>query len=344
MSRCIRHSSRLFLTLLLLVGLLSIRTASAQVTVGPSTPAATPAATPIPAGSLATVTLSRAASEVGEPLTLAVKLPVAGDYEEIKLEITEKDQKESVVFGKPQVSGPSEFTFEIRPLRSGDQKLGPFEVSVRPKGSKEWLKMMALPVDLKVAPPPGEADPKEIKDYTPPLELPFDYTVRNTVVAASGVGGTFALIGLLIFLNGLLVAKRLLRPPAPPLPPVEMALVSLSSLKSMEVFLQEGPERHYTILSTIVRKYFDQQIGIKAMEMTEGELESEFRAREASLPKAETLIPVLQRMSYAKFAKQDPTLGVGYEDCHAVEEFLLAEKERLALEERARQRQEAKAA
>ncbi len=278
---------------------------------------------------------ARDTAETGEPVSVTLSFPSGGDFEEVSVEFP-KDQEPQLRVGKPRREGPTRFTVEVRPLSQGELRFGPVEIKARPTGSESFVNMTGNAFTLNVpALPEAEADSMEAAAYTAPLEIPFDYFWRNIVIAA-----VVMLALLILIVIGVLLALLIKRRVAaallvPPLPPIESAILAVQGLKSLDVYREFGADRHYTILSMAIRRYFEQQFGVRAVEMTEAEFENSIHHDLAHIARAESLIDATRRMSLAKFARQAVTEDVALKDCHVAETFLLMEKQRLAAEAKA---------
>ncbi|MCC6547078.1 hypothetical protein IT570_07905 [Candidatus Sumerlaeota bacterium] len=277
---------------------------------------------------VAEITSNKKSAEVGEPITLTIKIPLNGEFEDVDLKLPD-EQKTQFFISRKKVIGPTEFSVEVAPLHSGDLTLGPATVSVRAKGAKETTDMVSGTLQFKIAEPTAKAAPDERKDYSPPETLPFSYFYRNLIFVAAGV--LILIICVAIFAYLFLRARKrvVITPPVKTLPPVDEALLQVRDLKKLETFTALGAEKHYTALSMTLRRYLQETYQVNATERTEDEIVHLLRTTLQATPLANTLVSIMQRMSLAKFAKQEPTGQVAFEDCTTAENFLLSEKNRV---------------
>lgn len=306
-------------------------------------PAAPPQSTvPLPERLSSPIALEpdKTSVEVGEPVPVKAIIPTTGDFESIEV-ILPKDQAPRFVVGKPERRGPAEFLFTLRVLQSGDQQFGPVQFRVRPKGSENFIEMGAAPIAFTVKAPAGEPT-MDLKDYTAPLALPFNYLYRNLIIAAATIAGIALLLAVGLLLYRILREKQKELARVPPPPPVDAALMEVRRLKRLDIFTESGAEKHYTMLSSVLRRYFEEQFHTNALELTEDEIVEFIKKRLSSLSGADSLVTVFRRMSMAKFAREEVTGDVAHDDCAVSEGFLQREKvrieaERLAAQQRAKE-------
>ncbi|CAN5289441.1 hypothetical protein BH09SUM1_BH09SUM1_23780 [soil metagenome] len=321
------RSSRLALILLslLLIG----RVASAQ-TVADSPTSATIAA---PRNFSADVSVTDPGSqkwEVGRPGKLALTLNVEGDFDEMALKLSEIDEP-NFAAGDIRKSGARQFEATVRPLHSGDLVLTPDFKASAP--GKDTVTLHGAPVHIRVEAPPKPTEGEQPKPLTEPAELPFNYLLRNLILAGAGLV-VLGFIGGGIWLALTLTRKNIAaRGIEPPLPPIQRALKDVRTLRMLDVFRHDGPEGHYTILSMTLRRYIESQFGRSAMEMTEDEVsELLIHGDLRQLRGVRELAPVFTRSSFAKFARQPLTEEDAVRDCEIAEDFLIREKARIDAE------------
>lgn len=268
--------------------------------------------------------------EIGERVELRAVVNREGEYEDLQLTFP-ADQSGAIVVERVRKTGPASFTVTARPIRSGEVEFSP-TVQARPVGGAV-VELQAVPFVINVKPPEEEVS-TELPPFTPPRSLPFDYTWRNLVYALAGLLALGILVALAMLVIWLSRRREANRPSAPLTPPVESALLAVRNLKRLDIFVKVGPNEHYTMLSNTMRRYLEEQFQIPALEMTEDEV-VEFLERElANWRSTEPLGQVFKRSSMAKFARQPLTEEVARRDCEISEEFLLSEKERIALEQK----------
>lgn len=277
--------------------------------------------------STADLTLDRTSAGIGEPLKATIQLPTDVFYEEIEVTLPEK-QQEQVIIEPVSQRDASTLSTSLRILSEGEKKLGPMTLRLKPTGSQNFIEMKTGTFDVAIAPPEGEAT-MQLADYTAPLSLPFNFLWRNLIYTTGGLVSLGVLLILIIL--ALLLLRRRAKKAAqvPPVPPIEAALSGIRRLKALEVYRNKGVDAHYTELSTVVRRYIEQELHRTALEMTEDEVVNLLQYDLSSIPKTDTLIDVLQRTSMAKFARQAITEDIAEEDCKVAESFFVSEEQRL---------------
>jgi hypothetical protein len=277
--------------------------------------------------------------EVGGRYTLKVKILVPGEYESLSMALQDEEATVATL-GTPRQTGPAEFTVEVRPRRRGDWSLRP-EVKARLAGSTAETPLNSAPIVLSVK-APGAA-PEAIPALTDPRSVPFDYTLRNLLLAAGALLILAALFGLAFLVRRMIAARRAKALYRPPVPPIEIALTRLGELATLSVFRQHGTDAHYTELSMAVRRYLEAMFGRPAVEMTEDEVVQWIEGDLSSFRGAKELPQVLLRSSMAKFARVAPSEDDARGDVERTFSFLRFEKERLDAEAKARAAQAATA-
>lgn len=286
------------------------------------------------------VTPSRSEVEIGERMTLRIQ--VEANLPVVALDVTLPDEQRPMLRpGSLRQLADREFELPIRPLRRGQHRYGPFDFELQLEGVDEPVPLTTGGFSLNVLAPPEE-EAADLRDYTGPLDLPFNYAWRNLILAGSGLAALalLALMGL-----GIVVWMRRraeLASQVPPIPPIEMARERLARLQTLETYDQEGAERHYTELSMLLRRYLEDQMGFHTAEMTEDEVVELIRGPLKTLNKSDTLVELFRRSSMAKFARNPLTRDHAAQDCLTAQGFLLAEKARLDALQAAMEREQSR--
>jgi hypothetical protein len=278
------------------------------------------------ASTKATLIAEKSTGEIGERIPVRVVLST----EEIPSKITlslPKEQATIAVFEEVVYDG-KEFRTALRPLKDGENILGPIDVTITHQDGTEE-KLEGGPISLTIASPiVPEGTPRE---YTPPAEIPFNWAWRNATVALIAV-----VVALILFLIIRWLSKRKRTeelPVAPPLlPAVEEARLALRNLAAMAIFRNDGAESHYTTLSMLMRRYLEREYHITALEMTDDEIVRFLRERLSAREGAATLPELFTRSSAAKFARAPLTEEVAQADCASADKFLEAESVRIERE------------
>jgi len=145
----------------------------------------------------------------------------------------------------------------------------------------------------------------DIREVKSPWELPRDW--RRVVLIAT-------LVGVLIVLAALgyvwwrkrqgkgLLPQRI----EPQRPPHEMALEELAQLRTSDLLARGEIKLFYSLLSEILRRYFEGRYGLAALEMTTMELDRELRQVEPAPQACDEMRDLLEMCDLVKFAKFIP--------------------------------------
>ena len=259
--------------------------------------------------------------QVGDAVTLTLTLP-GGEWDQLDWKPT-SDQKKEVRFDVIRQTSPTTFSAIVRPLREGMITVGPIALKAKQAGQTGPVDgyVEAIKIEVKKLP---QADGK-VGDFTPPLEAEYNYLYRNLII---GIGSlvAIALVGWIACLiyKRIRTAREIAARPIPKTP-LEVAMSELSTLRQLTIFRERGPEAHYTALSMLLRRYLEDQIGVRAAEMTEDELQEVLRndRKLRYLQRVEGLAPLLGRSSLAKFAKEPLSEQLATNDCSTASELSL---------------------
>lgn len=269
------------------------------------------------------------AAAIGDVIQLTIDLPSAGDAESLSVSVP-KEQRGLLVAGEPRMTDEG-WAIPVRVLAPGDLELGPLTVRARLAG-EQVREFTTEPFNVSISDP--AAAPAESRDYTEPLSIPFDWTLRNLVLGAAGM---LALVVIVLLVRWLLSRRsgEAVELIPPPLPPLEEASQALGRLATMDVFQTRGTKAHYSELSHLLRRYLERQFRFPALEMSEAELFEHVRRDTAGRVDLATLESSLQRASMAKFARWEAGEAQARDDLAAARGFLGREADRLRLEEAA---------
>ena len=262
-----------------------------------------------------TTTIDTTTINVGDPVTVRVRVRHAADAtvewpESLALgsfELLDQRDVEPVLDDAGEMT-QTEVELRVTAFELGDLALPSFEVDVvAATGERVTLATESAAVAVVSV---GRDDEGALRDIKAPLEIPF---------------GIFTLLPWLLGLLALAAAgywlyrryRRRARPevigPVAPLRPAdEVALESLAALEASGL-LELGEIKTYHIrVSDIVRVYAEDRFGIDAMEMTTGEVLGCLRERGASSAVVADFRQVLDRCDLVKFAKFRPVAAT----CH----------------------------
>jgi len=163
------------------------------------------------------------------------------------------------------------------------------------------------PIPLSIKTVDLGEDP-HLKDIKPPLDAPlrFEDIVPYLLF--------LALLGLAA--GGYLLYRRFRKnrdqepaPAAAAIPAHERALMALKELEAKRLWQQGRVKEYYSELSEIVRRFFEDRLGVPALEMTSDEIVHSLKA----VPETERLLKEIDRFlltsDLVKFAKYEPSMA-----------------------------------
>lgn len=275
------------------------------------------------------VTPDRNDAEIGDPIQLRLSFPSNEEYRTLAITLP-KEQDGLALVEPPKFDGKT-WTATLRLLKDGELAVGPLTLKATTHdGVAREYKSLALAFNVPELAPTSEP----VRDFTPPARMEFDWTWRNVALVA----GVILLIGLVALVSWLMGRRKLVAPVVPitpPVPPIDEALAAVGSLRSLRIFDVSGAEAHYTALSQLLRRYFERQYEVPALEMTEDEIAQFVRRNLAARGGVGSLAAIITRTSDAKYARSAVDRGLADEDTRDVQSFLEAEHSRIEAERRA---------
>ncbi len=175
---------------------------------------------------------------------------------------------------------------------------------------------------------PSEAG--DIRGLKAPWELPRDWR-RIILYVAIGIAVVlFAVAGYLWWRKRQgksLLPQRL----EPSRPAHELALEELRQLRASDLLARGEIKLFYSLLSEIMRRYFEGRYRLPALEMTTAELEGELPQVESNAQACDQMRAVLEICDLAKFAKFVPAMEEAERMLDQAEAFVQATKPAPAL-------------
>lgn len=192
----------------------------------------------------------------------------------------------------------------IQVFDSGYYKLPKFEYVVgRDTARSEELLLTVVPVagltaDTPISPLTGVADPENSSwlDNIPDWLYYYWWVVLAVALLAAG--------GVYLWLT--YKKKGTLLPSKPSLPPYEVAIQALKRLKGRKLWETGHEKLYYTELTEILRRYLQDRFGIRALEMTSGEIMSHLADMKNSEVPREKMRDILDMADFVKFAMVRP--------------------------------------
>jgi hypothetical protein len=191
-----------------------------------------------------------------------------------------------------------EQSFYISPFEAGQVLLQVNPLRYGEPGDSQWHVIRWQPVVCHVTTVVADPDVAQLRDITPPEDLPARPSPWGRIFLAMGVlGATGLLIGA-----GEYLRRRISHRPA--LPPDQWALRELDRLERLELRSRGDIERFYIQLSSLIRKYVELHFGVPAPARTTAEFVVLFDGIAALSPEQRTAIAdILRQCDLVKFAK-----------------------------------------
>ncbi|MBI3820090.1 MAG: hypothetical protein HY286_15460 [Planctomycetes bacterium] len=168
--------------------------------------------------------------------------------------------------------------------------------------ARDELNIPELHLHVKIA--SALDDPAGAVEEPPgPLPAPFPW---RTIIIISAIAAAAAALGYYIYT---ILKKRAAMVPAAPaaprIPAPDRALARLAQLRKMQLFDDESVQRFYVEASSIVREYLEEQLGVRAPEMTTEEfLTAPQTSRLLQSQHRALLSDYLMHCDLVKFARQ----------------------------------------
>lgn len=150
----------------------------------------------------------------------------------------------------------------------------------------------------------------DIKDIKPPVEMPYLWWQAWGKWTVFGCAFLLIIAGYMIYRKKKMGKPILFRSPQPLRPPHETALEALDKLRDSELLTNGRIKEYYIELSEIIRHYFEGRYYIPALEMTSGEVLSEFVNIEMKDEIYDLCKSLLIQSDMAKFAKMIPSAEI----------------------------------
>jgi Domain of unknown function (DUF4381) len=246
-------------------------------------------------------------------LTFTVEGAAGLQVQPVQTPTTSADWETSGKF-KPQttVLGDGRLRWEqkiaVSPVKAGELTLQLEPLRFRePPAANAWEQVAWKPIHVRVTTEVLNPDLAELRDVTPPEQLPPAPVWRVPVYwAALPLALAGALLGVVYF-------RRRARRQVPP-PPDVWALSELERIERLPLPEQADVERFHTLLSDVVRRYLELRFQLPAPEQTTAEFLAAVQS--SSLPDEQQAMvrDLLERCDLVKFARAHPSV----EECQAL--------------------------
>ncbi len=234
----------------------------------------------------------------------------------------------------PEVTSPAETqekgfwrqAFTLRAIETGTVEIPPFTVKYRQgkDGKEETVQTPAR--SIRVEPSEAGAAKGKLEPLTPPLVIPFDWTLRNLIFIGVGLVSLALILGLgrMVYRRAAMRREAALRN-VPARPPYDVAIEQLEEL-ARSTYLRDGRFKiFFTRLSEILRRYIQYRYSCPALDWTSYEILEELGRREE--PPAEErnrLARLFDTCDLAKFSQWTPPPEVGPQALEYAREFVEA--------------------
>ena len=158
---------------------------------------------------------------------------------------------------------------------------------------------VASPVALTIGSVLAAAD-AELRDIKPQAELEIPAAIPYQALAAIGVVGVFAVLGLLLW------RRRANRQPVDKRTPDQVVLDELAHIAGLNLPAAGRYAEHYAATADCLRTYLERQFALPAHDRTTLEITSALRTPPFAAANAQTLVTLLAECDLVKFAKVTP--------------------------------------
>ena len=195
----------------------------------------------------------------------------------------------------------------VSPVKAGELTLPLEPLRLRETTAGAWEQVAWKPIHVRVTTEVLNPDLAELRDVTPPEQLPPAPVWRVPVYWAAL---PLALAGALL---GVVYLRRRARRQVPPRPDV-WALSELERIERLPLLEQADVERLHMLLSEVVRRYLELRFQLPAPEQTTAEFLAAVQS--SSLPEEPQAMvrDLLERCDLVKFARAHPSVG----ECQAL--------------------------
>jgi hypothetical protein len=214
--------------------------------------------------------------------------------------------------------------FRLSPLKPGDLSLALVPLRFRTTSdSDHWEEVAWRPIPVHVSTEVYRAEVGELRDITPPEELP---PAPSRGVPFSWV--VLAIVLLLLVLNGWVLYRRRRQESA--VPPSQWALRELQRIHLPADSTERALEEFYTRLSDVLRRYLELRYRLPAPEQTTAEFLEAMRRSLLLQPEQQAVLRnFLEQCDLVKFARAQPSA----DECHKAAEIARAFVEQTAAAE-----------
>ncbi len=214
--------------------------------------------------------------------------------------------------GKPDsvtdASGKTVFSqkLTITSFDTGFHVIPPIRFGTIPAGQSDTIFSETQPLLIHVL--NVEVDPAaEIKDLKPVLDAPYTFLDFLPWILAL-LALAFVILLIWFIYQSKKKNKPIIKLPSRPQKPAhEIAIEKLVQLKNEQLWQKGQIKEYYSVLTDILREYFEARFGVAAAEMTSDEILSAMKDHLADAARMNDLKKILENSDMAKFAKARPS-------------------------------------
>jgi hypothetical protein len=194
--------------------------------------------------------------------------------------------------------------FTLEPQRAGDVALVLTPLRFRDNPNDSWTTIAWDPIPVKVTTEITQADPKELRDITPPE--PVSQPEGNGYLWLMWAGGGLIVVALAV--GAWELRRRASDGQTPAIAPDRWAVKQLDKIRKMDLNEDGGGIKQHALVSDVLRRYMELRYRLKAPGKTTGEfLDSMRQGGHLSTPQFANLRDALERCDLAKFARVSPS-------------------------------------
>lgn len=271
------------------------------------------------------INLSDQSPEIGIPVTFTFTLPDEYRAQSLKFSLGENPSTQMMLSEAPTSINNINWTGKLVFLTDALEDLKPFEVkAVLDNGDS---------VSLQTEPMPIVISKPSVEETTPfGYTLPDEPEVEWRRLIGAAIVGTLVFAAAVFAL--ILLVRKYLKKNAEDnearqniqLTPLQYLQKESVGLSNKTVLNAMGLNAHYTHFSFILRKYLEDSTNIKALEMTDDELESALRQRKM-LSSYSDLSIIFQHTSLAKFARSAFNDEIIDQDIDQLKDFIRSQEQ-----------------
>lgn len=212
----------------------------------------------------------------------------------------------SPVFEEADKKQITTFTYVLSKYDSSDVTIPSLPVIYQLKGNSKLQTAFTNPVSFTVHTLNVELG-EEIKDVKEPFTIPLDWKV-----AALWILIILAILLTANFIYRKFIKKKeeIYREPVIYIPPYEVALNSLTELEQKRVWQKGYVKEYHTRITEIIRKYFEDQFFLPALELPSSEIIENMKRRSETEKIIEITDDFFKNADMVKFAKFQPLNSV----------------------------------